>query len=644
MKLLLQAALRSSKHKMLAFITLIMLFFLTIANQTEMISLGMMANNGVEFFSMFGKPTHDYVTKKEVETTWQKIDKKNKGKITRRQASAYMVKHQKHDILNKVLYLLASKLNLQQNMFKMVMILLLVAFFKGIFLFFSRYASQLLSIKVTRDLRFQYFEHIQSLPLSFYQEHNIGTLSARAVGDAGQIASSLNSCLINYLQAPFIIATSLFSCFYLSWRLSLVIFLGLPLIILPVIFLTRRIKQVSRQMQRNQEHFTSVLIDFLSGIQTIKIFAMEKFSLRKYQTQNDKMAYLEGKNAMYSLLTRPVLHLITTFCLAFVVIIGLYTLRMSLAHLLVFCGFLHLFYEPVKKFAEENSNIQRGVVAAERMFEVLHLTPQIKDQENAYQLSSFNDSIEFRNISFRYKKDWVLKDLSFTVKKGEMVAIVGPTGAGKSTIVQLLPRLFDIQKGEILIDGRNIKTFTQKSLRDTIAFVPQKPFLFYDTAAENIAFGRDFQRSEIISAAKQAYAHEFIENLPFKYDTLLEETGKTLSGGQQQRLAIARALVKKAPILVMDEATSSLDAISENKIKTVLKNLAKKSTQIVIAHRFSTIEHADRIIYLESGIKIADGTREELLATCPEFKLMWESYHHRSKPRVKHENPALSKN
>ncbi len=644
MKLLLQAALRSSKHKILALLTFITLLFLTVANQTEMVALGVMANNGVEFFSMFGKPSRDYVTKKEVETTWQKIDKRNRGKITRRQASSYMAEHQKHNLLKKLLYLLVSKLNLQQNMLRMVLILVVVALFKAVFLFSSRYASQLLSIKVTRDLRFQYFEHIQSLPLSFYQEHNIGTLSARAVGDAGQIASSLNSCLTNYMQAPFVIMSSLFACFYLSWKLSLVLFFGLPLIVLPVIFLTRRIKQVSRQMQRNQEHFTSVLIDFLSGIQTIKIFAMEKFSLKKYQTQNDKMAYLEGKNAMYSLLTRPVLHLITTFCLAFVIIIGLYTLRMSLAELLIFCGLLHLFYEPVKKFAEENANIQRGVVAAERMFEVLHLAPQITDQVNAVHLSSFNDSIEFRNVSFKYKKDWVLKDLSFTVKKGETVAIVGPTGAGKSTIVQLLPRLFDVQKGEILIDGQNIRTFSQKSLRDMISFVPQKPFLFYDTAAENIAFGRDFSRSEIIAAAKKAYADEFIENLPFSYDTILEETGKTLSGGQQQRLAIARALVKKAPILVMDEATSSLDAISENKIKTVLKNLAKESTQIVIAHRFSTIEHADRIIYLENGVKIAEGSREELLLNCPEFKMMWESYHHKTKTKVKNEDPVLSKN
>jgi ABC-type multidrug transport system fused ATPase/permease subunit len=379
-------------------------------------------------------------------------------------------------------------------------------------------------------------------------------------------------------------------------------------------------------MQRNQESFSSVLIDFLSGIHTIKIFAMEKFSLKKYKEQNDRMAELQSKNAKYSLLTRPVLHTITTFCLAFVVIVGLYTLKMSIAQLVVFCGLLHLFYEPVKKFAEENANIQRGVVAAERMFEVLELKTDIKDNDGAIEFSEFKDKIEFVNVSFRYKEKWILKDLSFTIKKGERVAIIGPTGAGKSTIVQLLPRLYDIQSGEILIDGIPLKKYTQKSLRQKIGFVPQKPFLFYDTVYENIAFGMSYSKEEIEEAARKSYADEFINSLPDTYNTLLEETGKTLSGGQQQRLAIARALVKKAPILVLDEATSALDAISENKIKLALEGLTD-TTQILIAHRLSTIEHADKIIYLDKGKKIAEGTKDELMISSSHFKAMWDSFH-----------------
>ena len=214
------------------------------------------------------------------------------------------------------------------------------------------------------------------------------------------------------------------------------------------------------------------------------------------------------------------------------------------------------------------------------------------------------------------------------MRKGETVAIVGPTGSGKSTIVQLLPRLYDVQKGAICINGSPLQTFTQKSLRENIAFVPQKPFLFLDTVSENIAFGRSFTSEQIQEAAREAHADEFIQRLPQGYQTTLLETGKNLSGGQQQRLAIARALVKKAPILILDEATSALDSISETQIKQALAKQRGKVTQIIIAHRLSTIDHADRIIYLEKGEKIAEGTKEQLLQSCPSFKKMWEMHQH----------------
>lgn len=626
MKLLLLAAIRNKKHLFLGVFTLISLLMLTVANQTEMFSIGLMANTGADFFALFENKKADSVHYKDIQERWKKIDKKNKGYITKRDAATFLAQHQNNNVINRVLYTVSSKLNIEQNLVKLILILALVAFFKALFLFVSRYASQLLSIKVTKDLRLQYFKHIQSLPLSFYQDHNIGALSARAVGDAGQIASSLNSCLTNYLQTPFTIFANFCACFYLSWKLSLIIFIGLPLVILPVVFLTRRVKKVSRQMQKNQESFTSVLIDYLSGIHVVKIFAIEKYSLKKYEQQNDHMAFLETKNAKYSLLTRPVLHVITTFCLAFVVIFGLYTLKMAVAQLLVFCGLLYLFYEPVKKFAEENANIQRGVVAAERMFEVLNIKPNIDDKDGAIEFDSFKDKIEFKNVSFKYKDQWVLKDLSFTVEKGQTVAIVGPTGAGKSTIVQLLPRLYDVQKGDILIDGVSIKDYKMDSLRNKIGFVPQRPFLFYDTVNENITFGHEIPTQEIFDAAKKAHADEFIQNLPEKYDTILDEAGKTLSGGQQQRLAIARALVKKAPILVMDEATSSLDSISEHNIKQALFGLHQKTTQIIIAHRLSTIEHADKIIFIDQGRKTAEGTKEQLLKTSSEFRMMWNTF------------------
>ena len=637
MKLLLKAALHHRKHFTLLIFTFLTLFALTIASQMEMFALGILSSNGADFFALFSPKkeevirSHDAISLHDVKVKWHEIDTEGSGIITKEKAAAYMEKRRETNPLNWILRNTAKTFHLSDNINVLIGLLVVIAVFKAIWLFLSRFTTQLFAIRISRDLRQRYFEHIQSLPMSFYQEYNIGSLSSRVVGDAGQIASSLNSSVTNFLQTPFTIVTSLLVCFYLSWQLSLVILVGLPMIIMPIVFLAKRVKRVTRQLQLNQERFASVLIDFLAGIQTVKIFAMELFSRKKYEEQNDRMAVLESKTAKYALLTRPILHAITTLCIAGVVIFGLYTLGMPLSQLIVFSGMLHLAYEPVKKFADENANIQRGVVAAERMFEVLNIKPHIEDQDGALELSGFNDSIEFDRVWFRYQGEWILKDVSFTVRKGQTVAIVGPTGAGKSTIVQLLPRLYEVQKGEIRIDGKPLNAYTQKSLRENIAFVSQRPFLFYDTVAANISFWRHFSQEEIENSAKRAHAHEFIKELPDKYHTMLTDAGQNLSGGQQQRLAIARALLKDAPVLILDEATSALDAISENRIKSAIFDLHGEVTQILIAHRLGTIEHADKIIYLEKGEKIAEGSKKELLKHCVEFRQMWEALYRTEK-------------
>lgn len=631
MKLLLKAVLTHKRHLSLLIVTFLSLFALTIASQMEMFALGILSKNGADFFTLFS-PKKDGVIRSQnaisfhdVKVKWHDIDTEGSGIITKEKATTYMNLYRETNPLNWVLRWIAQKFPLSDNINLLVCLLVCIAMFKAVWLFFSRFTTQLLAIRVSRDLRQDYFEHMQALPMSFYQEHNIGSLSTRVVGDASQIANSLNSCVTNFLQTPFTIVTSLLVCFFLSWKLSLVIFFGLPMIVMPIVFLAKRVKRVTRQLQRNQEGFASILLDFIAGIQTVKIFAMEMFSRKKYEEQNDRMALLETKTAKYSLMTRPILHAVTTMCIAGVVIFGLYTLGMDLSQIIVFCGMLHLAYEPVKKFADENANIQKGVVAAERMYEVLNLKPHIEDKDGAIELGGFNECIEFDKVWFRYQGEWILKDVSFTVRKGQTVAIVGPTGAGKSTIVQLLPRLYEVQKGEIRIDGKPLNAYTQKSLREKIAFVSQKPFLFYDTIAANISFGRNFSKEEIQTAAKRAHAAEFIERLPLKYDTQLADAGQNFSGGQQQRLSIARALIKKAPILILDEATSSLDALSENRIKSAVMDLHGEVTQILIAHRLGTIEHADKIIYLENGRKIAQGSKEELLQSCDEFRQMWEA-------------------
>lgn len=630
MRLLLRAAFLNKKHFTLLFITVIAMFMLTLASQMEMFSLGIIARAGPDVFTLFGNENDGKLeavknlTLSDVEKKWDRVVDSPDGVLTQQAANLYIAERGGTSIVQKIASFLDEKLHIHTNLTRLAFILVFVALFKAIALFSHRYFTQLVAIRVSRDLRLNYFEHIQSLPMSFYHDYDIGSLSARVSGDAGIVAQAINSMLINYMQTPFAVLSTLFACFYISWKLSSLIFIGFPVIVIPIIWIAKKIKKISKEMQRNQEGFASVILDFLSGIMTVKIFSMEDFSLKKYREQNNIMARLEEKSARYGNAARPLLHTVSSVFFALVILSGLYLFRLGPAELLVFCGLLYVFYEPVKKFAEENNNIFRGVAAAERMYEVLDIQPAMVDDPDAEEMQNLEHEIEFKNVSFRYRHDWVLKNLSFKVKKGETVALVGPTGAGKSTIAKLLPRLYDIQEGDILIDGKSLKKYTQRSLRENIAFVPQKPFLFFDTIKENICFGRAFTDEEIQAAAKNAHAEEFIVRMPGQYQCKLEEAGKNLSGGQQQRLAIARALVKKAPILVMDEATSSLDAVSEEKIKDAITDLHGKLTQILIAHRFSTIEHADRIIYLERGKKVAEGTREELLKTCPNFRRMWE--------------------
>ena len=333
---------------------------------------------------------------------------------------------------------------------------------------------------------------------------------------------------------------------------------------------------------------------------------------------------MEIRAAKYDLLTRPILHFVTIFCVVMILLVGLYGLGMSVAELLVFCGLLHLLYEPIKKFAEENVSIQRGVAAAERMFEVLRMKPEVEDLWNAVHIDSFEESIQFEHVWFRYEEEWILKDISFQIRKGQTIAIVGATGSGKSTILQLLPRLWDVQVGQILIDGLDIRRYTQRSLRDKIAYVSQRSFFFYDTIAANIAHGKNLTAEQIEMAARLAHAHTFISELPKGYETPMVDFGQNFSGGQQQRISIARALAKKAPILLLDEATSALDSVSERIVKEAITGLHGKVTQLIVAHRLSTIEHADLILFIDQGRIVGQGTPQELYNSCPPFRQMWD--------------------
>lgn len=648
-----------------------------ISAMTEMYSLGLLTNNGPDFFALFSpsrkiekkvdksgkfdlkdqikcsstvykkklssrKKSLDQISLEDVQKKWPEIDKDQKGYITKGDASDYMHRTQSRNVLTRLMIIGKEKFNLGNNVILLLTILAMVGLFKVTCTFLSRYFSTLVGIRMGKSLREKYFNHIQTLPMSFFQKFNIGTLSSRVTGDAGIVSGAIISILTNYIQVPFVIASCLFGLFMISVELSLVIFIGLPLMALPIVFLAKKTKKSQRRMLGIAESFAHLLIDYLAGIQTIKLFNMEKFAGKKYIEMNDRIAGIEQKISLYSYIAKPILHMMGTLFLGCVIVYGLFYVKMHISDLVVYVGLLHLFYDPIKKFGEENVNIQRGLVAAERMFSVLNIDSSIKDKPNAKEFIEFKEEIKFEDVWFKYDEQWVLKKLNFTIKKGQTVALVGPTGAGKSTIVQLLPRLYDVNKGKVLIDGVPVESYKQKSLREMMSTVMQKPFLFYDTIKNNICYGREFTGKEVELAAERAHADEFIKCLPQKYDTVLAEMGKSLSGGQQQRLAIARALVKKAPILIMDEATSSLDSLSEDKIKQAIASLKGQMTQIIIAHRLSTIEDADKIIYLEFGTVVAEGTRDELYANCQGFKAMWDMMFKREREEKSEEALAIT--
>ncbi|MCB1149877.1 MAG: ABC transporter ATP-binding protein, partial [Chlamydiia bacterium] len=489
------------------------------------ITLGVLTKKGPGFFELFGPieqgALHEAnsVSYTQLSERFEAISKE--GVATPQSVRTFLQQVRPSGIVDRAVSLASKVLPISEKPLYLALLVLIVASFNAFAMFWYRFSTKMCAIRVSRDLRQAYFEHIQTLPMSFYQKHSSGSLSSRVVSDAVAIADGVNATLTNYLQTPFTVTTTLALCFYASWKLTLFIFLGLPLIAYPIVLIARHVRRLSRQLQKNQESFSSVLLDYLSGVQTVKIFGIEHFSLKKYREENDRMAHIERKSAKYDVSSRPIVHTLGMTFLCTALIIGLYFFNMSVPEVLVYCGLLYVFYEPVKKFAETNAMIQRGAAAAERMQEVLDVRPEIEDAPDAVELTNFTEKIEFKEVSFRYGESWILREINLTVGKGETVALVGPTGSGKSTLANLLPRLYDVQKGQILIDGKPLQAYTQKSLRALMAFVPQKPFLFMDTVRENITFGNPESDEAVLDAAKRAHALEFIEKLPDGIDTLL---------------------------------------------------------------------------------------------------------------------------
>lgn len=583
MRILFTALMRVKNHALLFIFSLLALFGLTVFNFLEIMMFGAIAKSGNQFIGA------------------------KDGKIA------------------EIITSFQDFIGLDVNSFHtLTAAFIVVGLFNAGFLFFSKYLTKILSVRICRDLRNACFSHLQKLPLSFFTKYDRGKLSTRVITDANQIALSFNSFVTNYLHMPFIVICTLTICMTLSWKLTLGLFLGVPLVILPLKFITKKIRQISHSMQQRQESFASVIIDHLSGIGTIKSFQLEAYSIKKYEQENARMVAFDEKIQKYDMMSRPITHFLMTLMLLGILYSGIHLLGMSFPDIVVYCGVLHKLYGPFKQFSEENANVQRGVVAAMRIDDVMKEKQEGGD-EDLQRLSPLKDSFAFEQVSFSYATDPVLSKISFSLNKGEVLAITGATGSGKSTLLKLFSRLYEIKSGKIFFDGEDISTKTLSSLREQFSVVSQEPFFFNDTIRANLTFGKEIKEEQIVAAAKKACIHDFILSLENGYETVVEEMGKNLSGGQKQRLSIARALLRGGSILLLDEATSSLDAVSEQMISKALSNMKGEITQVIVAHRLSTIQHADKILFLERGQVKAYGTLAEVMENAPGFSAMWQA-------------------
>ncbi len=527
-----------------------------------------------------------------------------------------------------------NSLDKLQVLYMLIVIVLVMFLLKGIFTFLYVYLSRNLSLKIVRDIRNKLYNKLIGLSLNFYGKRRTGQLVSRITYDSSivkeAVAEGLRDLIFESIQLIVLSAVVIFiiATFNIPWWFICMFLIVIPLVAYPVNRIGRRVRSISTDAQEKMSDINSVLYETFSGVRIVKAFNMADYEREKFKNKNQRFYKIQLKEAKRLAAINPLTEY-ASICAGVVVIyfIG----RMIILRGLdpgAFTAFIFCLFEMVKPF-KKLTNVhlinQRALAAAKRIFSMLDEEPDIKEKEDAKVLPEFKDKITFENISFKYDHEGILKDINFEASKGQIVAIVGKSGVGKTTLVNLIPRFYDPSQGKIIIDSYDIKDVTLASLRKQIGIVTQEIILFNDTIKANITYGNiEATEDQIKQAASNANADGFIQKLPDKYDTIVGDRGFRLSGGEKQRIAIARAILKNPPILILDEATSQLDTESEKMVQNALEHLIEGRTSFVIAHRLSTVKHASYIIVLDERTIAEVGTHKELIEKRGLYKKLYD--------------------
>jgi subfamily B ATP-binding cassette protein MsbA len=479
-----------------------------------------------------------------------------------------------------------------------------------------------------QDVRNEIYQRNLHLSLGFFHRETTGSLMSRVLSDVSVMQEGIANIVSGSFRDGISAISLLGVVFYRNWQLAIIAVVVIPLTIYPAQKIGRRIKQLAREGQERIGGIANILQETFSGIKVIKAFGLEKWEVEKFQAINREFYHFVRRSIKYGALSTPIMELITYIGVGAVIWVGgakVMRGEMDSAEFISFVVAMGLMYSPVKKLIGVYNVIQRCAGASERVFEIIDAEPEIVEATNPISLERAGGDVEFRNVSFCYGEEPIVSNINVTARQGEVIALVGPSGAGKTTMVSLILRFYDVTTGQVLIDGYDVRELRQIDLFRQIALVDQETMLFNDTVANNIRYGKpDANDAEVEAAAKAAFAHNFILEMPEGYKTNIGDRGVRLSGGQRQRICIARAIMKNAPILILDEATSALDTESEQMVQNALNNLMANRTTFVIAHRLSTIHHADRILVLENGEIVETGRHADLIVRGGVYKKLYD--------------------